>query len=987
LRLPSSLLLTAGILILLAEPAWLFIHGQLSAAILRGSQPFHFNNLVGFALFNALLGLILLSTLRFRWLQLRWRTVTWLVWVSLIVSCAMTARQAGEVDGFAELLICLLLISGMLCECSPLWLASLSVISMTAFVWLAVNRGATAIEWFTVLVGVVVAHSGQEMTIRKRNEAAAARTELETRMAQLNAAERRASQSEESLKRIIEYAPDVITVNSHSDGRFIMVNREFEKCFGRREVIGRTPVDHNLILPRATMDEVMRQLGQDGVSRDAEFEYRKHDGTLEYYLASCILAEMNGERSVITFARDITGIKQMQRQLRQSETILRKIFEASPDCITLARLADGRFQAVNDGFVRQFGFSREEAVGRTQQELRLWADPLQAMEVARRLRKDGLITNMQLRLRHKNGAMLPCLFSAAVTEIGSELCVVAIVHDITDLKRTEADLVQAREGALAASRAKSEFLSTMSHEIRTPMNAVLGMADLLADTELSSEQRYYLEIMIANGNALLDLINSILDLARIEAGRMQVEKSAFDLTDLVEQTISTFAVRAHAKGLELAARIEPGVPDRLTGDPLRLRQVLINLLGNAVKFTEVGQVTLEVAKAPRSEQAGHLKFTVADTGIGIPSDKIAQVFSSFAQVDSSTTRKYGGSGLGLAIAKRLTELMGGQITVDSEPGKGSKFSFTLQFGLAPRILSVASSVPIDLAGYRVLVVDDNHINRLIIREMMAGCGAEIVEADSGEHAVELVMKAGHHPYEIILLDNRMPGIDGVEVVQRIRTAHLPVEPIIVMLSSDDVKPQLVRLKELALDVYLVKPITRKELFEAIRRLLENAGRLAAEAMRQRQAHTIERSANSAMRILIAEDAPDNRRLIQAYLRDLPLTLDVAENGRVAVEKFINTPYDLVFMDIQMPELDGLDATRMIREWEQKHGMSPSLIVALTASVLDEDVKRVLAAGCSSHIGKPVKKQVMLEAIRNAQSRIRIAAEELPGDSASQRPYH
>ncbi|MBV8361096.1 MAG: PAS domain S-box protein [Deltaproteobacteria bacterium] len=1087
-NLPRGLLLIAGILIMLAEPIWLTINKQLSPAMLTGSRPFHFNLLWGFSLFNALLGFILLLTFHIRWLQLRWRIVAWLVWTSLILSCAVTARQTGDVDGFAELLICLLVINSMLCDCSLRWLGSLSAISIAAFVWLAASRQATAMEWFTVVVGVVVAHCGQEISIRNRREAESARAELEGRIAEVDAAKRRASQSEENLKRIIDYAPDVIMVNRYLDGGFILVNREFGKRFKESSALDRTAFYENLVLPRARMKEVMKELAQGTIARDVEFQYRKHDGTLEHYLASCILAEMNGEKCVITSARDVTAIKrierklreseammrkifddnsdpmtvidaesntfvnanhaylrfnglaskqelvgappsrfvpretvrrinrmlvqngqivnqefefpdkngklvpmllsistmelggrlhyvttvrdittirEIQRQLHQSEAALRKIFEASPDCITLARLSNGTFQEVNDSFVKQFGFTREEAIGKNQRELGLWADPSQVKEVMRRLRIDGVITNVELNLRRKNGTILPCLFSAALTEIGSELCVVAIVHDITELKRTEEDLVQAREAALAASRAKSEFLSSMSHEIRTPMNAVLGMADLLADTELSIEQRRYLDIMVANGNALLELINSILDLAKIEAGRMRIETTDFDLTDLIEKTISTFGIRAHGKGLELAARIEPGVPDHLTGDPLRLRQILINLLGNAVKFTEVGQVILEVAKAPGSDWPGDLMFTVTDTGIGISQDKLEQIFSSFAQADSSTTRKYGGSGLGLAIAKRLTELMGGQIMVESEIGKGSKFSFTAQFGLAPRILSPTTRVVLSLSGCRALVADDNQINRLIVRELMTGCGAEIDEAESGEQAIEAVMKAGGHPYQIILLDMRMPGIDGLEVARRIRAAHLPTEPVILMLSSDDVKPQLTRLKDLGLDAYLIKPITRRELFEAIRRLLQNANRGTASAMPQRLITGVN-NGTGGMRILVAEDSVDNRLLIQAYLRHSLHQIDIAENGRVAVDKYITQPYDLVFMDMQMPELDGLDATRMIREWERRHGNRPSPIIALTASVLDEDVKRALAAGCTSHIGKPVKKQSILDAIRAAQ---------------------
>ena len=531
-------------------------------------------------------------------------------------------------------------------------------------------------------------------------------------------------------------------------------------------------------------------------------------------------------------------------------------------------------------------------------------------------------------------------------------------------------LESARGAAMAASKAKSEFLSTMSHEIRTPMTAVLGMADLLIETELSGDQRRYLDIMVANGNSLLELINSILDLARIESGRLQLEKTGFDITDLIDKTISTFGVRAHGKGLELIARIAPGVPERLVGDPLRLRQILINLLGNAIKFTELGEIVLEVEQDPESNESGVLRFIVADTGIGIAADKLDSIFGSFNQADSSTTRLHGGSGLGLAIAHRLVGLMDGRIGVESELNKGSKFSFTAHFGLEARVISASAHVVLSLADYRILVVDDNQINRLIVREMVTSCGAEVSEAVSGEKALAAIregVNAGR-PHRIVLLDMRMPGMDGLEVAQRIQQEHLPIRPLILMLSSDDLKPQVARLREIGLDAYLVKPITRKELFEAIRRVIEEANLNSADTLPERRATQIQ-SATSAdapeMRILVAEDSPDNRLVIAAYLRREPYQVDFALDGREAVNKFISQRYDLVFMDIQMPEVDGLAATRTIRRWENDHGLSPTPIIALSASVLEEDVRLALASGCNLHMSKPVRKRVLLDAVRNA----------------------
>lgn len=668
---------------------------------------------------------------------------------------------------------------------------------------------------------------------------------------------------------------------------------------------------------------------------------------------------------------------------------IRQIFEASPDSICVFSLNDLRVIQVNQAFCALHGLDRREAIGKSLNDLDLLEQPEQRAQLLAKAKNEGGYHDLEIRLRASRGRIIDGLLSGAVIELDGESVVVAMVKDISDRKEMERNLIAARETALAGSKAKSKFLSSMSHEIRTPMNAILGMSELLGETELSREQQRYLEIMTANGNALLDLINSILDIAKIEAGRMPIEQIEFDLTDLIDKTISTFGVRAHGKGLELAARIEPGVPDRLIGDPLRLRQILINLLGNAIKFTEIGQIVLTVAKDPNAANSGDLIFTVADTGIGIPADMLREIFSNFTQADTSTTRKYGGSGLGLAIAQRLTGLMGGGIAVESAVGKGSKFSFTAKFGVATRVLSPAKQVVLSLSGYRVLVVDDNQVNRLIVREMISACGADIDEADSGARALEAVAVAETRPYHIVLLDMRMPGMDGLEVARKIREAHLPIEPVILMLSSDDLGPQLARMKELGLAAYLVKPVRRKELFEAISRVLEDANRRGANPMPERRTPVaINDRGNqaNALRILVAEDSPDNRLLVEAYLRREPHQVDFAENGKIAVAKFTAQPYDLVFMDVQMPELDGLDATRLIRGWEKDQGLGPVPIIALTASVLVEDVQRAMAAGCTAHIAKPVKKQVILDAIRTvvlSGSGVRQSAS--PGGGASSTP--
>jgi signal transduction histidine kinase/CheY-like chemotaxis protein len=533
---------------------------------------------------------------------------------------------------------------------------------------------------------------------------------------------------------------------------------------------------------------------------------------------------------------------------------------------------------------------------------------------------------------------------------------------IVKLKESRAELIVTGEAALAASHAKSEFLSSMSHEIRTPMNAILGMADLLSETALGIEQRRYLEVMRDNGASLLELINSILELAKIESGRLQVEQTEFDLADLIDRTLASFAIRAHSKELELVARIAPGVAQHLTGDPLRLRQVIVNLVGNALKFTERGEVVLLVENDPQASDPGSLKFTVSATGIGIPADKLESIFSNFTQVDSSTTRKYGGTGLGLAIVRRLVGLMNGKIWVESEVGKGSRFIFTMGFGLAATTINAKPSLVPALAGMRMLIVDDSAANREIARVMVVSIGAIVEEADSGAAALSAVHAACDQgrPFKLILLDMRMPGMDGLEVALRIRQELQQAAPLILMLSSDDLTPQIARLKEARLDAYLIKPITRRELFDAIAKILAQAQTAAAESVERKVAPNP--IALPPARILVAEDSPDNRLLISAYLKDTQCQLDFAENGEVAVEKFITNSYDLVLMDIQMPIMDGHVATRNIRAWEREHNAQRTNIIALTASALDAEEARTLEAGCDAHVTKPVKKATLLGAI-------------------------
>lgn len=564
--------------------------------------------------------------------------------------------------------------------------------------------------------------------------------------------------------------------------------------------------------------------------------------------------------------------------------------------------------------------------------------------------------------------MMPDIRTLKPRELESS---VSTFHELLEaMERTvieqSARLQEALAIAQRASHAKSDFLSTISHEIRSPMNALLGMGDLLAETRLDPEQRDYLDIIMASGNSLMDIVNSMLDLARIESGRLQLEHSQFDLTDLIDRTVSTFAVQAHRKGLELVARIAPTVPDYLVGDPQRLRQIIVNLFSNAIKFTDSGGVVLEVEAAPRSSALVDVRFSLTDSGIGIATSHLDSILSSFVHGSSSAGRQ-SGSGPGLLIAKCLVDLMRGQICVESALGKGSKFSFTAPFGLPCSALAPVASITPDLLGTRVLVVDDHRINRLLVQETMAQCRAEVSHAASGDEALTAIRRAVvmNQPYQIVLLDTRMPDFNGLELVRRIHREHLPIAPLLPMLYTDDIRQQVEQYREHQLDSYLVKPITRRELFRAIARKLAEADGISPHVhLDKLPVESAPSGRGGRMRILVAEDSVDNCLVFEAYLRTEPCAVTFVRDGGQAVDKATANDYDLIFMDIQMPNTDGLTATRAIRKWERERGRKAIPIIALTASALDEDIEQSLQAGCNAHISKPVKKRVILDAIRD-----------------------
>ncbi|HVA80088.1 MAG TPA: PAS domain S-box protein [Candidatus Binataceae bacterium] len=778
-------------------------------------------------------------------------------------------------------------------------------------------------------------------------------------------------ESQDAFREIIESSPDPITINRLSDGRYMQLGREFAVAeYSRDEALGKTPEELNLWNDRRELKHFMETLRRKGLVRNMEVSFRTKSGDLTPCLISATIIEIGGEPCIVSFVRDVTIMKRAETRLRQSEATLRVVIEAIPDPITINALSDGRYIAINNAWAQATGYNREDALGRPVTDL--WADPGQMREFLRRLRTDSAVLNMEMGLRNKDGGVSPNLVSAVLADIDGEQSIISITRDITALKNTENELRAAREAALAAGRAKSEFLSSMSHEIRTPMNAILGMTDILWENSPTQEQRRYLSIMRSNSDALLNLINDILDLAKIESGRLQMETTDLKLDELIDKVAEMMAIRAHEKGLELSVRVAPDVPVHLIGDPLRLRQILINLVGNAVKFTETGGIVLSVDRATPDAAAAQphgasdglrLRFSVRDTGVGIPSDKLGMLFSSFTQADSSTTRKYGGSGLGLAIVKRLVELHGGEIYVESEPGRGSCFSFTAQFGAGSADSPARPSSAIDLSGVRTLVVDDTAVNRLIIREILAKESAEVSECESGAEALAELERAkcSGTPYRLLVLDGRMPGMDGIEVLRRLRELDkdgVGYRVVVVMLTSDDLGAQVASLREVGVESYLVKPVRRSELLATVARALGAQG----PSTRGAEVSPADTVSVSPLRILLADDSEDNRLLIRAYLKKTACELVEAEDGAAALQRFKEGKYDVVLMDMRMPVVDGDTATRAIRAWERAEKLPRTPVIALTASALVEDVRRCLAAGCDLHVAKPVKRTTLVSAI-------------------------
>jgi two-component system sensor histidine kinase/response regulator len=516
------------------------------------------------------------------------------------------------------------------------------------------------------------------------------------------------------------------------------------------------------------------------------------------------------------------------------------------------------------------------------------------------------------------------------------------------------ELARARDHALDASKVKSDFLASMSHEIRTPLNAIIGMAELLGETSLSVEQKKYTNIFKKAGDTLLSLVNDILDLSKIEAGRLVLEEIEFDLSEILEESIEIYALKAAEKNIELLCDIDPDVNYRRIGDPARLRQIILNLISNALKFTDSGEIVVSVINEPEASDSDNLRISVRDTGIGIPSAKADTIFNSFTQVDSSTTRKYGGTGLGLTICRSLVEMMHGRIWVESGENRGSQFIFTVPLPPSEREPTIVPR-PVRLDQKRILVVDDNATARNLLRARLEAAKADVVTAANGKSAIQL-FKEGD-PFDLVLTDYRMPEMDGLELAKEIKALD-PKHIVLLMTDSAHLNQSIKDVSMHGIDGYVVKPVKHSELLKQIAYSLNRKSGESSEAESITPAES-----TKTQRILLVDDNPDNRMLVKEFLKKFPYEVDEAENGEQALEKFQEGVYDLVLMDVQMPVMDGRSATRKIRAWETQEGRTRTSIVALTAHAIKEEINECLQAGCDAHLSKPVKKTKLIETIQ------------------------
>jgi two-component system, sensor histidine kinase and response regulator len=762
-----------------------------------------------------------------------------------------------------------------------------------------------------------------------------------------------ATEAQRDFERFFNLIPDLACIVS-TDGYFKKVNPAWESTLGyTREEVLRTPM-LDFIHPddlEPTLNEIAKQ-SREYRTKHFVNRYRCKDGSYRIFEWRTTFNRDDSTRFGI--AKDITEQLQWEESLRESEERFRIMADSCPTIIWVTDAA-GRTTLTNRICREFFGTTFEQA---DRDQSRLLIHPDDHSEYIGKFLlavRERAPFRAEARVRRSDGEWrwIASYAEPRLSLNGEFLGHVGISPDITDRKQSEDALQRAKEAAEAANRSKSEFLANMSHEIRTPMNGVIGLTELALDTDLTSEQRGYLEDVKNSADSLLRILNDILDFSKIEAGKLEFEVIEFDLRQTVESMLKILGVRAAAKNLELACDLDPLVPSRVLGDPGRLRQILINLTGNAIKFTERGEVVIRVERLSETAEEVELHFSVEDTGIGIPFNKRRHVFSAFSQADSSLTRTFGGTGLGLSISSQLVEMMGGRISLESEEGIGSTFHFTVRLGIAParpeKEWQADSGL---LEGLPVLVVDDNDTSRRILGKLLSHRGLKTALADSGSAALKALQHAAEsgNPFKLIILDAHMPGMDGFTLLKRIQADAQFGAAKIVLLTSGAQRGDAGRCQHLGVSVCLAKPVGEMELLEALTRMWQPAGRTEAQPD-QAPRHTA-RTEKPRLRLLVVEDNSVNSMVARCLFEKQNHIVQTAANGREALDMIEKEQFDCVLMDLQMPVLNGFEATAAIRSKEHISG-GHLPIIALTAHAITRDLDRCLAAGMDGYLTKPV----------------------------------
>jgi PAS domain S-box-containing protein len=668
---------------------------------------------------------------------------------------------------------------------------------------------------------------------------------------------------------------------------------------------------------------------------------------------------------------DMTESEYRKPGFRQSDELLPLVLDSAPQAIYGIDL-HGNCTFCNLAFLKLLGYEHsEEVLGKNVHNLihhtKLDGSPYPVedchiYEAFRRRASTHIDNEVVWR---KDRTCVPVEYwSQPIRREGEVIGAIVTFVDITERRKSEEALCKALEAAEAANQAKGMFLANMSHEIRTPMNGVIGMTELALETDLTPEQRRYLEVVKSSADALLTVLNDILDFSKIEAGKLDLEEIDFPLRSTLNEVMKVLGIRASAKRLELACDIDPDLTDALLGDPVRLRQILANLVSNAIKFTERGEVIIRAAEDFRDERGVAIHFSVTDTGIGVALEKQAGIFEAFAQADGSTTRKYGGTGLGLSIARRLVEMMSGRIWMESAPGKGSTFHFTARFGFGASAGDSAMLDPAALEGLRVLVVDDNLTNRTILGKLLERWGSQPVLTSSAWNAISELERSytSGHPFRLIILDAMMPEIDGFSLCEWIRETRGLSDAAVLMLSSAGQREDVTRCRKLGI-AYLVKPVDQKELHDAICTLMSGRNPFHSSAS---SATGAQPARSRSLHILLAEDNEVNQELAVTLLVKQGHSVVIANNGLQAVSALEKERFDLVLMDVQMPEMGGFEATGVIRKREQATGAHVP-ILAMTAHTMKGDRERCLAAGMDGYISKPINIKELTQAIETVAS--------------------